>query len=194
MYTVRGTSRTSLCSRRLTFPHPPLSMDPAANSAGSESGKAKHFAFSSTVPACMRESVEALFFFNPRQALLSAAIYDTIQRTGVPRLMELEDTVWIGVPSGALQCLFASDCSSEAHRVAGVALYGRPAPDALSVVHLAVNSAYAGAGEAGGTGVGQVLIKKIKEIGSRVQGITRIQLPYRHQAFLRVYTPFLPGV
>ena len=161
-------------------------MDPTQQFTGSGSLKTTGFAFSSTLPAHLRHEVEALFFFNPRQTLLSSAIYDTIKQTGVPSLMEADDRLWIGVPSGEFQCLFVSDCRSQHGCVAGVALYGRPFPNMLSIVHLAVNAAYILGGGGAGAGAGLLLIQKIKEIAQRIDGITRIQLPYRDQGSIRV--------
>ena len=144
--------------------------------------KPKQIVFSATVPVGMREAVEALFFFNPRQPLLRSAISATVERTGVPRIMELDGKVWIDVPSHAMQCLFACDSTS---KPVGVVLYDRPSPDVLSVSHLAVDPAYASCGGKGG-GLGLLLIERVREIARRIKGITRIQVPYRSQCFLRV--------
>ena len=144
--------------------------------------KPKHIVFSGTVPNDMREAVEALFFFNPGQPLLRSAISATVQRTGVPRIVELDGRVWIDVPSHSMQCLFACDGTS---KPVGVVLYDRPSPDVLSVSHLAVDPAYASRGGQGG-GLGLLLIERVREIARRIKGITRIQVPYRSQCFLRV--------
>lgn len=44
--------------------------------------------FSATVPAEMRPAVEALFFFNPRQADSIKGISATVERAGTPAVME----------------------------------------------------------------------------------------------------------
>ena len=131
----------------------------------------------------MREAVEALFFFNPRQPLLRSAISATVERTGVPRIVELDGRVWIDVPSHAMQCLFACDSTLEP---VGVVLYDRPSLDILSVSHLAVDPAYSSGGGNGGGGLGLLLIERVREIARRIKGITRIQVPYKSQCFLRV--------
>ena len=144
--------------------------------------KPKQIVFSATVSIDMREAVEALFFFNPRQPLLRSAISATVQRTGVPRIVELEGRVWIDVPSHSMQCLFACDSAS---KPVGVVLYDRPSPDVLSISHLAVDPAYASRGDQGG-GLGLLLIERVREIARRIKGVTRIQVPYRSHCFLRV--------
>jgi hypothetical protein len=143
----------------------------------------RRIVFSATVPVGMREAVEALFFFNPRQRLLHQAISSTIEQTGIPKIMELDGRVWIDVPSHAMQCLFACD---GALAPVGVVLYERPSADILSVSHLAVDPAYAFGGGRGGAGLGLLLIERVKEIARRINGVTRVQIPYRNQCFLRV--------
>ena len=144
--------------------------------------KPKQIVFSATVAVGMREAVETLFFFNPRQPLLRSAISATVQRTGVPRIVELDGRVWIDVPSHSMQCLFACD---SALKPVGVVLYDRPSPDVLCVSHLAVDPAYASGGGKGG-GLGLLLIERVRQIARRIKGISRIQVPYRSQCFLRV--------
>jgi hypothetical protein len=139
--------------------------------------------FSATVPAGMRGAVETLFFFNPRQPLLHRAISSTIERTGIPKIMERDGRVWIDVPSHAMQCLFACD---SALTPVGVVLYQRPSAEVLSVSHLAVDPAYAFGGDCGGAGLGLLLIERVKEIARRIKGVVRVQIPYRNQCFLRV--------
>ena len=145
----------------------------------------KQIVFSATVPVEMREAVEALFFFNPRQSLLRSAISATVEQTGIPRIVELDGRVWIDVSSGYMQCLFALD-NDEAYGPVGVVLYGRPSREVLSVLHLAVDPAYSFGGGRGGAGLGLLLVERVKEIARRINGVRRIQLPYRDQCFLRV--------
>jgi hypothetical protein len=138
--------------------------------------------FSATVPADMRLAVEALFFFNPRQSLLIKDIRATVEAMGSPEIREDAGRLWIDVPSGSLQCLFA--CNTQSIPV-GVLLYGRPSREVLEVVHLAVNPTYA-FGEGGAQGVGMLLVGKVQEIACRIKGVSRIQLPYRPGFFLRL--------
>jgi hypothetical protein len=143
----------------------------------------RRIVFSASVPVGMRGAVEALFFLNRRQQLLHRAISSTIEQTGIPKIMELDGRVWIDVPSHAMQCLFACD---GAFAPIGVALYERPSTDILSVCHLAVDPAYAFGGIHGGGGLGLLLIERVKEIARRIKGVTRVQIPYRDQCFLRL--------
>jgi hypothetical protein len=172
----------SLSARRQQHENP-------GNSTGSEKRRRpdpEQIVFSATVPVEMREAVEALFFFNPRQSLLRSAISSTVERTGIPRIVESDGRVWIDVPSRAMQCLFACDSALKPSAPVGVVLYERPSMDVLSISHLAVHPAYAFGGEHGGGGLGLILIERIREIARRIKGITRVQVPYRNQCFLRI--------
>jgi hypothetical protein len=142
--------------------------------------------FAATVPGCWREAVEHLFFFNPRQGLLMDEIRRAVAEAGAPRILSLEDRIWIGVPSDTLQCLFA--CLGEEHegRPIGVVLYGRTGPDTLAIWHLAIDAEHGARTDPEGRGLGVVLIDKVCEVGRRINGISRVRLPYRPGVYLRV--------
>jgi hypothetical protein len=141
--------------------------------------------FSSTVSSKWRTIVEALFFFNSRQSSLHAAISSTIARTGIPRLIERDRRLWIDVPERSLQCLFACDRLSKS-RVVGVVLFERPVFDTLVVLHLAVDPACTSRSSDNETGLGWTMVCKVAQIARSIKGITRVQLPYREDCFLRV--------
>ena len=139
--------------------------------------------FLGSVPVAMRHLVECLFFFNPRQELLVGRIRATVEETGAPCVIELESRIWIGVPSGAMQCLFA--CSSGGEPV-GVALYCRPDPDRLRICHLALSPDWVASDPSHSPGLAMIMVDKIREIARSIKGVSRIQLPYRRSSFLSV--------
>jgi hypothetical protein len=145
--------------------------------------------FSATVPAGLRPAVEALFFFNTRQGDSAQGILATVERTGTPAIVEREGRVWIGVPSGNMQCLFACDTSLDPPRPVGVVLYGRPAPDVIWISHLAVDPAFTSSSSNRWSGLGGILVEKVQGIACRIKGVRRIQLPYRRDCFLQVRAP-----
>jgi len=146
----------------------------------------KGLEFVSAVPSQMREAVEFLFFFNPGQALRLGGIRASIGHSGPPEILQRDGKLWIGVPSGAMQCLFACDTRCEPRRLAGVVLYVRVLPETLSISHLAVHPEYAFGGDLGGGGLGLLLIEKVREIARRINGVKKIQLPYKQGCFLPV--------
>ena len=147
------------------------------------------FDFVSTVPSQWRHAVEALFFFNPRQQLVQAGIRLSVEQFRRPEILESDGRLWIGTPSGAMQCLFAHDQVREPNRLAGVTLYLRTAPEVLSITHLAVDPDYAAGGSCGGDGIGLLLIEKVRHIARRINGIRHVELPYSSKRYLPVSGP-----
>jgi hypothetical protein len=146
----------------------------------------KDIEYAATVPLDMRPAAEALFFFNPRQGESYDGILATVERTGAPTIMERDGRVWIGVPAGNTQCLFAFDRSLAPPRPVGVVLYGRPAPEVIWISHLAVDPFYTYGNKNRDAGLGYLLVEKVREIARSIKGVTKIQLPYRRNCFLRV--------
>lgn len=145
-------------------------------------GRSDTIAFSGSVPKRARERVEALFYFNPRQGGLLTQIRKTVEETGSPFIEEGNQRIWIGVPGGATQCLFAC---VPVDRPVGVALYCRPTTELIRIVHLAVESSPGGKRRDDGRVAG-ALVEKVRSIAGRINGVRRVQLPYRADCFLRV--------
>src|SRR4051812_1126528 len=101
-----------------------------------EKFKVAEIQFASTAPAKMRARVERLFFLNPRQSSLIPSIKAAVEKTGRPRIVEREQRIYLEVPSGAMQCLFACDPKE---RPIAIALFGRPEPAVIWISHLAVD-------------------------------------------------------
>jgi hypothetical protein len=145
--------------------------------------------FSAALPKAMRPEVEALFFFNPRQPLLHEGIHAAIAHAGMPAITESEDKVWIDVPSGKTQCVFACDESVEPVRAIGVVLYTRPVVDTIWITHLAIDPDYQYRGENAKLNVATRLVDRVMAVAHSIKGITRIQLPYRDGRYLHVKRP-----
>ena len=144
----------------------------------------KPIEFSAHLPASLRQELEALFFFNPRQPESREGIVATVEELGAPIVVESGDRIWIGVPSVGTQCLFACETQDGVQRPVGVVLYGRPQPDVIWIFHLAVDPGRV-CGRLG-AGVGWLLVEKVREIAGRMKGVARIRLPYRKDRFLPV--------
>ena len=110
----------------------------------------------------------------------------------MPTITEQNGKVWIDVPSGMTQCLFACDEGIEPSRAVGVVLYSRPAVDTIWIIHLAIDSDYAHEGDHAALQVAARLVDRIMVIARSIKGITRIQLPYRGGCYLRVTRPQHP--
>jgi hypothetical protein len=145
--------------------------------------------FSAILPLQMRPEVEALFFFNPRQPLLHEGIHAAVAHAGMPTLVEKDGSVWVEVPPGKTQCLFACDQGIKPLRVVGVALYSRPAADTLAINHMAIDPDYVHGGVNAQLDVAMHLVGRVMAIAGSIKGVTRIQLPYRDGRYLRVMHP-----
>ncbi len=145
-------------------------------------GRSDAIAFVGTVPKRARDRVEAFFYFNPRQGGLLPQIRQTVEETGSPFIEEENQRIWIGVPGGTTQCLFAC---VPVDRPVGVALYCRPTSELIRIVHLAVETSTGGKRRDDGRVAG-ALVEKIRSIAARINGVRRVQLPYRADCFLRV--------
>lgn len=142
--------------------------------------------FASTVPAGMRGAVEELFFFNPRQQALGPAIRRAIERFGVPEIQEQEGRLWIRSTRCPMQCLFAHQSKHRREHPVGVVLYTRLRHDTLTATHLAVDPAGNSLGELWVDDLGIALIGEVRRIASRINGVSRVELPYRESMYLPV--------
>jgi hypothetical protein len=142
-----------------------------------------------TIPSDLREALEQLFFFNPRQGFVRDGIRASVEQHGVPEIMERDGRLWIGVPSGVTQCLFACDRSLATPRLVGVVVFCRPRPEALCITHLAVDPEYAAGGSHGVDGLGAGLVATVRQIARRTNGVITLELPYRPGCRLPVGPP-----
>ncbi len=146
----------------------------------------KPIELSAKLPAALQPDLEALFFFNPHQPKSREGIIATVAKMGTPVIMQSGDSVWIGVPSGNTQCLFACETQDNKQRPVGVVLYSRPDPSVIWISHLAIDPDRVGGRQEQGIGLGCFLVEKVREIACRIKGVTRIQLPYQRDRFLPV--------
>lgn len=143
-----------------------------------------HIVLASHVPPACRPAVEALFFFNPRQAPLAQAIRSAIERAGMPEIREADGRVWLATPRAQSQCLFALDSRLAHQPPAGVVLYCRPSLDLIWIIHLAVAANYGNSERDLDSGLGAHLISTVAGIARSIRGVERIQLPYVSDSFV----------
>ena len=142
--------------------------------------------FVATLPVEMQSAIESLFFFNPLQSQLREDIHATIMLAGQPTIAGSAGRVWIEVPPGRTQCLFACKSSNETAQVVGVILYCRPEDATLWITHLAVDPDHAYGGEHAALAVAGRLVDQVAAIARCIKGVEWIQLPYRDRPRLPV--------
>lgn len=142
--------------------------------------------FSSKVPKESRHATESLFFFNPRQYRVREAIISSLKKYGEPRIEEKGDDLCLGVGSGYAQTLFAFDSERPDQHPVGVIVFLRSSRTDLVILHLAVHPEYVLGRRGSDLGLAFELVDKVKEIASRIKGVTRLILSYDPKAIFLV--------
>ncbi len=141
--------------------------------------------FTSRVPKTSRSALEDLLFFNPRQHLVREGILHSLQRFGHPRVEEVGDELVVRVGKQDAQTLFACDRDRNGELV-GLVVFLRTTPEEIVIIHVASHPDYALHGKGAGTGLGIVLVEKVKEISARIVGVKRIMFFYRQEVVIRI--------
>ena len=143
----------------------------------------------SRLPATMRGQLEALLFFNAGQHRIRQEIEETIERYGLPEL--IDDSGWLhvqvaGIPE--VQTLFAVHEEDGRARPVGVVVYVRDSFERITVLHVGVAGDYAFGGPYSGERVLQRLMQQIRQVARRTSGIRHVEVAYRRSRLLRVAT------
>lgn len=134
----------------------------------------------SRLPAHSRADLEALLFFNARQHRMRHEIEATIERFGVPEIVEHNG--WLRVQVAGLaevQSLYAVDESGGRSRPVGAVIYVRDAFERFTVVHIGVADDYAVGGAYADERVLLRLLQEIRRVARRTAGIRHVELAYR---------------
>jgi hypothetical protein len=142
--------------------------------------------FASKAPRQCREALEELLFFNPRQHRVRQGIINSLEHFGHPRLEEVADGLSVRVGEQEAQTLFAYDRDRSTEAPVGVVVFLRTSPAEIAIIHVAVHPDYALRGRRAGTGLGVLLIEKVKEIAACIVGVQRIVFFYRQQVTIRL--------
>ena len=141
---------------------------------------------SSKAPKECRKTLENLLFFNPRQHLVRDGIIESLEQFGHPEVIEMAGSLSVRIKKYEIQTLFAFDSDRRGDDLVGVVLFLRTSPAEVSILHVAVHPDYALQGEHVGTGLGVMLVEKVKEICSRIVGVERMVFFYRREVVIRV--------
>jgi hypothetical protein len=133
----------------------------------------------SRLPAHMRDHLEALLFFNARQHRMRHEIEQTIERFGIPEIVEQNG--WLRVQVAGLpevQSLFAVHEDGSRVRPVGAVIYVRDAFERLTVVHIGVADEFALGGIYSSERVLLRLLQEIRRVARRTSGIRHVELAY----------------
>jgi hypothetical protein len=133
----------------------------------------------SRLPAQQRAPLESLLFFNSRQHRMRHEIEQTIERYGLPEIVEYGG--WLRVRVAGLpevQSLFAVHEENGQSRPVGAVIYVRDAFERFTVVHIGVADDYAGGGVHASERVLFRLLQEIRRVARRTAGIQHVELAY----------------
>ncbi len=142
--------------------------------------------FSSKASKQSRPALEELMFFNPRQFRAREGIVNSLEKFGHPRLEETTDSLSVRVGDCEAQPLFAFDQDRLCGDPVGIVVFLRTSPAEVAIMHIAVHPDYALHGEHSGTGLGIILVEKVKEIAARIAGVERVVFFYRREVIMRL--------
>ena len=135
---------------------------------------------SSRLPVTMRGQLEAILFFNAGQHRVRHEIEATIERFGIPELIEQDGWLRVqvaGVPE--VQTLFALHEENGRARPVGTVIYLRDTFERITVVHIGVADDYAAGGRYASERVLARLMQEIRQVARRTSGIRQVELAYR---------------
>jgi hypothetical protein len=137
----------------------------------------------SRLPAQMRADLEALLFFNARQHRMRHEIEATIERYGMPEIVEHGGALRVrvaGLPE--VQSLFAVAAVNGEARPVGAVVYVRDAFERLTIVHIGVAEEYATGGPHASERVLLRLLQEIRRVARRTSGVRHVEVAYRSRA------------
>jgi hypothetical protein len=128
----------------------------------------------------MRGQLETMLFFNQGQHRMRQAIEATIERYGVPEVVEIDGALTLQIAQcPEVQTLFAVQSADRGARPVGVVVYLRDSVERITVLHLCVADDHAMGGRFSSQHVLQRLLHHIRGVARRTQGIERMALAYR---------------
>jgi hypothetical protein len=144
-----------------------------------DSSNMRQIAFVSSLPAAHNHQLEALLFFNERQARVRHGIVTAIDRYGPPEIVVEGSSLRVRVAGPSeTQCLFAIEREGKVSRPVGVILYVRDSFERITVLHLVVAEAYAAGGPCAKYNLLLRLVQAVKRVARCTSGIRHVELLY----------------
>ena len=134
----------------------------------------------SRLPAVMRGQLETLLFFNARQHHVRQQIAATIERYGVPELVDDRGWLRVQVPGTPdVQTMYAVHEEDGRSRPVGVVVYLRDSFERITVLHVGVANDYGAGGRHASERVLQRLLQHIRQVARSTAGIRQVAVAYR---------------
>ena len=135
--------------------------------------------FTSTLHARYREDLEDLLFFNANQSSVARGIVDTIDRYGLPRVVEKGRSLLLTVGGPfETQTLFALEMEGEYPELVGALIYTRIDEETIVLLHMTVNEEYCLNGKQSRKMLTVKLFDKLKTIARQIKGVRFLEITY----------------
>jgi len=126
--------------------------------------------FSHKIHVSLRDELEELFFFNPRQSLFRSGIESALEKWGIPEIIQKSNVIVLSLPKlRDAQCLFTI---TDGPHVVAAAIFHRPCFQVFQINHLAVVD---------GRWHDDLTVEnivKLTTIASQLNGVSTILFPY----------------
>ena len=134
----------------------------------------------SRLPSVLRAQVEALLFFNSAQHRMRDAIDASIERYGLPEIVDEDGWLRLRVAGvEQVQTLFAVRKNMAGERAVGAVAYIRESIERMTVVHVSVADEYSAQGRYAQERVLPQLLYQIRDVAKRTTGIRHVDVAYR---------------
>ena len=135
--------------------------------------------FTSALQTTFRDELEALVFFNANQSSVAQGIIDTIDRYGLPRIVENEDSLHLTVAGPyEVQNLYALEEQSEQPELVGALIYTRIDVATIVLLHMTVKEEYLLNGKQSQEMLAVKLFDRLKAIARQIKGVRFLQITY----------------
>ena len=133
--------------------------------------------FSSNLGCQYKEELEKLLFFNPQQYLIEESIIESIERYGVPKIIENSKLIRVQVEKlSDVQSLFAFENINEKPLLIGVIVYFRNNLENIIILHISIRDEFSTYGIYSHKMLVCRFIIELRNIARRVKGIRTLTL------------------
>ena len=137
------------------------------------------FWFTSRLPRSYRAELGSLMFFNPQQHHVKLGIVESIERYGIPKIVENGDHLNIRTDKFIeVQALFALEGKPDDANLIGVLVYVRINSESMVVLHIGVKEEYSVFGIHSNEMLTMKLLVRLREIARQIKGVRSIAVIY----------------
>jgi hypothetical protein len=135
--------------------------------------------FSSILKDTYYGELENLLFFNVHQQAFRSGIIQSVEIYGTPTILRDGDRLRIKVGElSVVQSLFALESDRPDAKLLGIVIYFRESVEQLTILHMAIQAEYAGAGSQSEQLLALRLLQTVRDSAAQIKGIQSLVLLY----------------